>query len=76
MTRATGPAVRAPVRDPERPLLAGTRGSPLALIQTRDFLDRVRRVGTLLRRPQQGNPPVFARIRVQPNHPSLVEPLR
>ncbi|HLB96456.1 MAG TPA: hydroxymethylbilane synthase [Acetobacteraceae bacterium] len=60
MTRATGPAVRAPVRDPERPLLAGTRGSPLALIQTRDFLDRVRRVGTLLRRPQQGNPPVFA----------------
>jgi hydroxymethylbilane synthase len=41
-----------------RPLLAGTRGSPLALIQTRDFLERVRRVGGLLHRPQ-GDPPVF-----------------
>ena len=41
MTHATGPAARAPLRDLARPLLAGTRGSPLALIQARDFLDRV-----------------------------------
>ena len=60
MTLATGPAARAPVRDPGKPLLAGTRGSPLALIQARDFLDRVRRVGSLLRRPPHGSPPVFA----------------
>jgi hydroxymethylbilane synthase len=33
MTEATSPA---------RPLLAGTRGSPLALIQARDFLARIR----------------------------------
>ncbi len=60
MTRATGPAARVPARDPERSLLAGTRGSPLALIQTRDFLGRVRRVGSLLRRRPHGDPPVFA----------------
>ena len=60
MTLATGPAARTPVRGPGKPLLAGTRGSPLALIQTRDFLDRVRRVGALLRRPPHGDPPVFA----------------
>jgi hydroxymethylbilane synthase len=60
MTLATGPAARALVRDPGKPLLAGTRGSPLALIQARDFLDRVRRVGVLLRRPPLGDPPVFA----------------
>src|SRR5271165_7603606 len=60
MTRATGPVARAPARDPAKPLLAGTRGSPLALIQTRDFLDRVRRVGALLCRPPHGDPPVFA----------------
>jgi hydroxymethylbilane synthase len=60
MTLATGPAARVAARDPGKPLLAGTRGSPLALIQTRDFLDRVRRVGALLRRPLHGDPPVFA----------------
>ena len=60
MTLATGPAARVPARDPGKPLLAGTRGSPLALIQTRDFLDRVRRVGALLHRPPHGDPPVFA----------------
>src|SRR5271156_6200148 len=60
MTLATGPAARVSSRDPEKPLLAGTRGSPLALIQTRDSLDRVRRVGALLRRPPHGRPPVFA----------------
>jgi hydroxymethylbilane synthase len=48
------------VRDPGKPLLAGTRGSPLALIQTRDFLDRVRGAGALLRRAPHGEPPVFA----------------
>ena len=60
MTLATDPAARAASRDPARPLLAGTRGSPLALIQARDFLDRVRRAGTLLRRPPHGDPPAFA----------------
>jgi hydroxymethylbilane synthase len=40
-----------------RPLLVGTRGSPLALIQTRDFLDRVRGAATLLHR--HGDPPMF-----------------
>jgi hydroxymethylbilane synthase len=60
MTLATGPAARAAVRDPGKPLLAGTRGSPLALIQTRDFLDRVRGAGALLRRAPHGEPPVFA----------------
>jgi hydroxymethylbilane synthase len=60
MTLATGPAARAPVRDPGKPLLAGTRGSPLALIQTRDFLDRVRGAGALRRRAPHGEPPVFA----------------
>ena len=42
-----------------RPLLAGTRGSPLALIQTRDFLDRVRRAASTLQRPPHGDPRVF-----------------
>jgi hydroxymethylbilane synthase len=67
MTVATGPAAPAPPhatlhgtpQAPGRPLLAGTRGSPLALIQTRDFLDRVRRVAAMLRRPPHGDPPVF-----------------
>ncbi len=59
MTLATGPAARVPPRDPETPLLAGTRGSPLALIQTRDFLDRVRHAGTTRHRPPHGAPPVF-----------------
>ncbi len=59
MTRATGPAARVTPHGPARSLLAGTRGSPLALIQTRDFLDRARRAGTALRRPPHGDPPVF-----------------
>ncbi len=63
MTLATGPTAPATPRDTrnaaERPLLAGTRGSPLALIQTRDFLDRVRRAAATLRQPP-GEPPVFA----------------
>jgi hydroxymethylbilane synthase len=42
------------VRNPGIPLLAGTRGSPLALVQTRAFLDRVRRVAAL-----HGDPLVF-----------------
>ncbi len=58
MTLATGPGVRIPPRGSARPLRVGTRGSPLALIQTRDFLDRVRRAGATLRQPH-GDPPVF-----------------
>ena len=37
-----------------RPLLVGTRGSPLALVQTRDFLDRIRRFCV-----ETGRPDVF-----------------
>src|SRR5277367_5746601 len=54
------PALRNPApRNPETPLLAGARGSPLALIQTRDFLDRVRRVSASRPNPPHGAPPVF-----------------
>src|SRR5271167_502023 len=60
MTLATGPAAGVTPRDPGRPLLAGTRGSPLALIQTRDFLDRVRHAGALRHPPPHGDPPAFA----------------
>ena len=59
MTLATGPAARATPHAPGQPLLAGTRGSPLALIQTRDFLDRARRAAAMLPRPPHGDPPAF-----------------
>jgi hydroxymethylbilane synthase len=59
MTLATGPATRTPPRDPEKPRLVGTRGSPLALIQTRDFLDRIRRAAATRHHPPHGHPPVF-----------------
>lgn len=57
MTLATAPTR---LRDPEKPLLVGTRGSPLALIQTRDFLDRVRRAAAPRHHPPHGHHlPVF-----------------
>jgi hydroxymethylbilane synthase len=37
----------------------GTRGSPLALIQTREFLDRIRLFCPVLRQPLYGDQPVF-----------------
>jgi hydroxymethylbilane synthase len=59
MTLATGPTAPVSARDPERPLRAGTRGSPLALIQTRDFLDRVRRASAARPCPPHAPPPAF-----------------
>src|SRR5580692_6143979 len=63
MTPTTGQTApdmpHAALGTPGRPLLAGTRGSPLALIQTRDFLDRVRRAASMLHRLPHGDPPVF-----------------
>ena len=72
MTLATGhtaPATphatsRAALGTPGRPLLAGTRGSPLALIQTRDFLDRVRAAAAVS--SQEDSMPRMGRIRFRP----------
>src|SRR5208282_4710729 len=59
MTIATRHAARVKPHGPALPLLVGTRGSPLALVQTRDFLDRVRRFCAVQRQPPYGEPPVF-----------------
>ncbi len=59
MTVATRHARGAKPHDPALPLRLGTRGSPLALIQTREFLDRVRLFCPVLRQPLYGDQPVF-----------------
>jgi hydroxymethylbilane synthase len=50
-TATSRPSPTEPLR-PDRALRVGTRGSPLALIQTRDFLQRIRTAC-----PVQGGPP-------------------
>jgi hydroxymethylbilane synthase len=59
MTIATRPAMSAAPPAPAHALLVGTRGSPLALIQTRDFLDRVRGHCLVQRQKLYGELPVF-----------------
>jgi hydroxymethylbilane synthase len=59
MTVATQHAAGGTPHGPALPLRLGTRGSPLALIQTREFLDRVRLFCPVLRKPLYGNQPVF-----------------
>src|SRR5665213_1764867 len=59
MTIATRHATRAKPHTPALPLRAGTRGSPLALIQTRDFLARVTQFCPVLRGPLYGEQAVF-----------------
>ena len=59
MTIATRHAAGAKPHGPALPLRLGTRGSPLALIQAREFLDRVRLFCPVLRNPLYGNQPVF-----------------
>jgi hydroxymethylbilane synthase len=50
-TATPHPSPAEPLR-PDQPLRVGTRGSPLALIQTRDFLQRIRSAS-----PVQSGPP-------------------
>jgi hydroxymethylbilane synthase len=59
MTIATRHATRAKPHGPALPLRVGTRGSPLALIQTRDFLARVSRFCPVLRGPLYRDQAVF-----------------
>ena len=59
MTVATHRATSAKPHGPALPLRVGTRGSPLALIQTREFLDRVRLFCPVLRNALYGDQPVF-----------------
>src|SRR5580704_17690695 len=59
MTVATRHATGARPHDPALPLRLGTRGSPLALIQTHEFLDRVRLFCPVLRQPLYGDQPVY-----------------
>lgn len=53
------PATPHPSR-PALPLRAGTRGSPLALVQTRGFLARLSTFCPVLASPPDGTTPVFA----------------
>ena len=55
MTASTPHATRPPL-----PLRAGTRGSPLALVQTRGFLARLSTFCPVLAAPPDGATPVFA----------------
>ena len=59
MAIATRPTAPVKPHGPTLPLRLGTRGSPLALIQTRDFLARVARFCPVLRQPLYGDQPVF-----------------
>ena len=57
-TPAENPAVPAH-RDRRLPLRVGTRGSPLALVQTRAFLEVITHFCPVLRTPFLGDTPVF-----------------
>ncbi len=47
------------------PLRVGTRASPLALVQTRDFLERITRFCPVLRTPFMGDTPVFVEHQIR-----------